>query len=337
MTIKDVAAMAGVSTSAVSRYLNGGSLSEAKRKVIQETIEKTGYLPTVAARMMRTGRQQQVGVLVPRIYSDSVTRIVEGINSHIQEKGYGTVLAVTGYEEESEIEYLSFLEKSGASGIILMGTEITEKRIEAYRKCETPLVITGQNIPGFFCVYHDDFYAVEELTRRMLKARGPRFAYIGIEDKDPQTGRARREGMLSAYRKAGFDEDMLLSVSCSSFEPESGYEKMKELLGKYIGEGEAPGIDGVVCATDGIAFGAMRAIYEAGYVPGKDIGIAGVGDSWMGLFFQPPLTTAHYYFRECGEEAAKMLMKLIEAAETGEEIPPRHVCLNYEIIERKSI
>ena len=303
--------------------------------------------------MMRTGRQRQIGILAPRIYSDSLTRIVEGINSYIQEKGYGTVLAITGYDEDTEIEYLSMMEKSGASGIILMGIEVTKRRIDAYKECGVPLVITGQNIPGFFCVYHDDFHAVKDLTNLMLKVRGSKIAYIAVDEKDPQTGKARREGMLSAYREAGYDEESLLHVKCSSFEPDSGYRAMKRLLlgdmsspdeiidgsdfSDFLSNPDAIPISGVVCATDGIAFGAMRAIYEAGLVPGKDIGIAGVGDSWMDLFFQPPLTTAHYYFRECGEEAAKMLMQLIDAEEMGETVPPRQLCLNYEIVERESL
>ena len=74
MTISDIAKMAGVSSAAVSRYLNGGPLSEQKRAVIQAVVEKTGYSPDTAAQTLRTGKVRQVGVIVPSISSQSVGR-----------------------------------------------------------------------------------------------------------------------------------------------------------------------------------------------------------------------------------------------------------------------
>ena len=78
MTIKEVAKLAGVSPAAVSRYINGGSISEEKRERVRRAIEETGYRPNPMARTMRTGRTDQIGVIVPRIYSDSVSQIVAG-------------------------------------------------------------------------------------------------------------------------------------------------------------------------------------------------------------------------------------------------------------------
>lgn len=74
MTISDIAKLAGVSSAAVSRYLNGGPLSEQKRAVIQAVVEKTGYSPDTAAQTLRTGKVRQVGVIVPSISSQSVGR-----------------------------------------------------------------------------------------------------------------------------------------------------------------------------------------------------------------------------------------------------------------------
>ena len=78
MTISDIAKMAGVSSAAVSRYLNGGPLSEQKRAVIQAVVEKTGYSPDTAAQTLRTGKVRQVGVIVPSISSQSVGQITGG-------------------------------------------------------------------------------------------------------------------------------------------------------------------------------------------------------------------------------------------------------------------
>ena len=330
MTIKDVARIAGVSQSAVSRFLNGGSLSQEKRERIQETIDKTGYKPTVAARMMRTGRQHQIGVLIPRVYSDSVAQIVTGINEYIQDYGYGMVIGETRYEEERELEYLALMEESGAAGIVVMGTELSTRRLAAYRGIRVPLVVMGQNITGIPCVFHNDFCALEELTGRVLKKWHSRFAYIGVDDRDPQTGTARREGMLSACRRAGYKKEDIL-IEYSDFTAMGGYNAIQRILKT------TKDIEGVVCATDTIAFGAMRALYEAGRVPGSKVGIAGVGGSQMAAYSLVPLTTAHYYFKKCGMEAAEILIKTIEAKMVGELLPAKQVCLDYKIVERASI
>ena len=88
MTISDIAKMAGVSSAAVSRYLNGGPLSEQKRAVIQAVVEKTGYSPDTAAQTLRTGKVRQVGVIVPSISSQSVGQITSGIAAELGASRY---------------------------------------------------------------------------------------------------------------------------------------------------------------------------------------------------------------------------------------------------------
>mgnify|MGYP000166986336 CR=1 FL=1 len=79
MTIKEIAQLAGVSSAAVSRYLNGGYVSEEKKEQIRKVIEETGYQPSAQARMLRTKKASLVGVVVPKINSESISRITAGI------------------------------------------------------------------------------------------------------------------------------------------------------------------------------------------------------------------------------------------------------------------
>ena len=95
MTISDIAKLAGVSSAAVSRYLNGGPLSEQKRAVIQAVVEKTGYSPDTAAQTLRTGKVRQVGVIVPSISSQSVGQITSGIAAELGASRYLMLLADT--------------------------------------------------------------------------------------------------------------------------------------------------------------------------------------------------------------------------------------------------
>ncbi len=330
MTIKDVAELAGVSQSAVSRYLNGGSLSEEKRRLIHKTIKQTGYKPAVAAQMLRTGRQRQLGVLVPKIYSDAAAQIVGGMTNMAQDRGYSIVVCETWYDERRELECLDLMVNSGAAGLVVMGTSLSEGRLRAYRECGAPLVVTGQRIDGVDSVYSDDFSAAKELALRLLAKRNGPFAYIAVDDKDPQTGRARREGMLDACREMGIPEEEAL-IEYSIFGATGGYEAAKKLLEKNAK------ITGLLCATDTIAIGAMKALCERERVPGRDVGVAGIGGSWMDVYSLIPLTTADYSFQRCGEVAAKMLFERINAEDEGETLPSRHRKLDYTIIERESL
>ena len=83
MTIKEVARLAGVSPAAVSRYLNGGPLSKEKKECIARAIEETGYRPNLMAKTMRTGKVRQVGIIVPRIFSESVNQVMDGITEEL--------------------------------------------------------------------------------------------------------------------------------------------------------------------------------------------------------------------------------------------------------------
>lgn len=316
MTIKQVAKLAGVSSAAVSRYINGGSLSAEKREKIRRAIQETGYRPNLMARSMRTGRGGQIGVIVPRVHSDSVSNVMHGISLTLSGAGYLTLLGDAEGRTEREMGYLEVMQNNQVAGIILMGTVLTPECLEALGSAKVPVVVTGQKLEGIPCVYHDDFHAAKD-SAALLTARGrKKIVYIGAMEEDLAVGRARRLGVQAALREAGLDADAL-PRKISPFHPDGGYENMLALLA------EVPGLDGVVCATDSMAVGAMKALREAGLRIPEDVSVAGIGDSWAARFSQPCLSGARLRFRECGQRAAGLLLDLIrgDAAETGVMIP----------------
>lgn len=328
MTISDIAKMAGVSSAAVSRYLNGGSLSEEKRAVIHKVIEKTGYRPDTAAQTLRTGRVNQIGVIVPKINSESVSQVTAGIASELDDSKYLMLLGATNSREERETNYLTAMQRNHVAGIILMGTVLTPSHVEAFRACNVPLVVTGQRFPDIPCVYNDDRNATRELAQRMLDRGRRRLAYIGVAEKDVATGKERRMGVQDALRAAGLEADKMPRM-CAGFDRQSGYSIMAELLAKY------PDVDGVICATDSIAIGALHALRDAGKSVPENVSLAGVGDSWAGTIVEPKLTTIHLYQSQVGVEAARMLLQMIEQKSTDG--PVRQMTLGYTLVERESI
>ena len=329
MTIKEVARLAGVSPAAVSRYLNGGPLSKDKKERVARAIEETGYRP-------RTGRVRQIGIIVPRIYSESVNLLMEGITEELLAMDYLTVLGYsdTNRDRDRELQYLDTMQNNRVAGIILMGTTLTDIKKSSLENCSVPLVITGQNFDGLHCVYHDDFNAMRELTELFIQKGGKKFVYIGAPESDLAAGLARREGAQEALRRAGFDADQL-PVRTANFNAQDGYAAMLKLLEKY------PDLDSVVCATDVIAHGAMKALREKGRRIPEDVKIAGIGNNWADLVSQPELTTVQLYQKRCGSEAARLLLKLIEREEQdagpNSEEEPGNVMLSYRIIERGSV
>lgn len=329
MTISDIAKMAGVSSAAVSRYLNGGPLSEQKRAVIREVVEKTGYRPDTAAQTLRTGRVNQVGVIAPSISSQSVGQLTAGIASELDARNYLMLLGNTELDEQRELGYLTAMQRNHVAGIILMGSYYSPQLARAFKNCRVPLVVTGQRFPDVPCVYNDDRSAARELAERMLQRGRKQLVYIGGTERDQATGIARRQGVQDAMNAAGMDGSQLPRICCSAFTMEEGERCMTELLTC------CPNLDGAVCVTDTVALGAMRALKKAGRTVGQQVSLAGIGDSWVGDVVEPGLTTVRFYQKQVGEEAARMLLQMLEQAEPN--TPVRQTTLGYTVVERGSI
>ncbi|MBQ1679219.1 MAG: LacI family DNA-binding transcriptional regulator [Oscillospiraceae bacterium] len=327
MTMKELAKLAGVSPAAVSRYLNGGPLSAEKRRVIRAAIERTGYQPDPAAQTLRTRSTDIVGLIVPKLDSESMSRLAAGASEVLDEAGFACQLGVSGNDPKKELAFLQLFQNRPAAGVILMGTVLTPELERFLQSTGMPVVVAGQNFKGVPCVYHDDYGAALELTRLVLSKGRRRLAYIGAIEQDAAAGEARRRGVQAGLREAGLDPE--LPVEISSFEVEGGRAAMERLLER------CPELDAVLCATDRMAFGAMQALREAGKRLPQDVAVTGIGDSWAGEHVEPHLTTARFYYKTCGESAARLLIDRINDKDRS--APMQQVVLSYTIQQRDSV
>ena len=327
MTIREVAQQAGVSTAAVSRYFNHGSLSEDKKERIRKTVERTGYQPSAAGKMLRTGRINQIGVIVSRISSEAVGELTDGVAGKLDGSSYMVMLGNCNEDEKAALRYLALMQKNHVAGIILMGMTYNAAFEKAFRECSVPLVVTGQDFPEVNCVCYDDFGAARDLAAEMI-ARGHRkIGYIGVTEKDPAVGIERKKGVRRAMDDAGLDGKKMPAV-IGQFTRESGAGGVMKLIAMD------PGIDGIICATDSIALGAMEKLKSLGRAVPADTAVAGFGDHWSDTITDPPLTSVHLYHKRCGEEAAEMILDIIA---NGQGEDRRLIRLGYEIAERKSL
>ena len=230
MTINEIAEMAGVSRATVSRYLNHGYVSQEKRERIKEAIEKTGYQPSTQAQTLRTKKTKLVGVILPKISSDTVSRMVAGISDVLSKRGYQLLLANTNNDIEEELKYLNLFKDNQVDGILFIATIFSARHKKILKECRVPVVILGQRLDGFSCVYQDDFHAALQITERMLR-HGRIPAYIGVTDRDEAAGLSRRKGFEAALAAAGIPMRPELMVE-GDFSIESGSKNMQSLLEK---------------------------------------------------------------------------------------------------------
>lgn len=322
MNIAEIAKMAGVSRAAVSRYFNNGYISAQKREAIRKVVEETGYRPSMQAQTLRTKKSKMIGVIVPKIASASIGKVVEGLLFALDEKGYQMLLAVTQNDPQKELEYLSAFRDKQVDGIILIATVSTMEHRRLLKSLTVPAVVIGQHMSGCSCVFHDDYHATYDLTKLLLEKGRRKLGYIGAIQQDKAVGEERYRGFRNAVCDAGCDELAKNSV-IASFTIASGYEKAGELL-KKCGE-----LDGMICATDTIAAGAMQYMREHGIKVPDQVLLAGQGDSEMARVMEPPLITVHYSYKKSGEMAVQMLMELMENKENA----IKEIKLGYRIME----
>ena len=325
MNISEFAEYAGVSKSAVSRYFNNGYLSDDKREKIEKAIEETGYSPSISAQAIKTRVTKLVGVIIPKLSSESCARITEGISQVLYEHGYQILLVNTANDYNKEIEYLDLFRQNRVDGVIFLATVFTDVHRSLLKKMHIPDVITGQEYKGFSCVCHDDFGAAYALTELMLHKGAVRPAYIGVTDDDKAAGEARHKGFLKALADNDISLDKHNSVT-AEFNIDSGYSCAKKI---FSGR-EHP--DCIFCATDNIAAGAILYCRENGIKIPEDVMICGVGDSKIGAITAVPLTSARLHYKTAGIEAAQMLLNSIGRASNV----PKIMKLDYEIVERES-
>lgn len=308
MNINEIARLAGVSRATVSRYLNNGYVSEEKKKVIRQVIEETGYQPSSQAQMLRTKKTKLVGVILPKINSNTISREVAGISDILTKKGYQIILANTNNDIEEELKYLSLFKDNQVDGVIFIATILTQKHKKMLKEYKVPIVLLGQLLEGYPCIYQDDYKAAAKLTEQMAES-GKHFGYITVTEQDEAVGQRRRAGVEETLQK--LEKELKPEcVKCGDFTVESGHWMTAELFQ------ENPNLDTVICATDTMAVGAMTWLKENGYRIPEDVQVAGLGDGYLGKIVEPKLTTVHFFYKTSGMEAASMLVDLMESEET---------------------
>ena len=240
-------------------------------------------------------------------------------------QNYQLLLINTANDNTREVRALDTLRHDTVDGIILIATMFTPEHHAVLQSLHVPVVIVGQQYPGFSCVFHDDFGAAQAATAHMLQKGRRKPGYLGVTLLDKAVGLARREGFDSALRDAGLVPQPQ-RMSIAKFNMESGYHQADQLFGR------APELDCLFCATDSIALGALQYCRSHSLRVPEDIMIAAVGDNRIGRVAYVPLTSAHLHYRTAGDKAARLLLDML----ADPHAEPQMIKLDYELKCRAS-
>lgn len=327
MNINEIAELAGVSRATVSRYLNHGYISQEKRERVKKVIEETGYTPSSYAQTLRTKKTRIAGVIIPKINSNTIGSIVSGLSRVFGENGYKVLLAVTENDEKKELNYLQIFQENEVDGIVLLGSILTKEHKKLIKQSKVPVVISGQRLQGCSCVYQDEESAAFDITNYVIKRKGTKWGYIGVDERDEAVGTLRKSGFLKALESAKLSRNKEAEF-IGPFQLETGYSGAKEIFAK------APDTNALFCGTDNLAIGALQYLKEIGKEIPKEVQVIGFGFSEIGQLVSPKITTVQYFYERSGEIAAKALLEQME--EKGKKGEWKEEKMPYQIISSES-
>ncbi|HAR4564046.1 TPA: LacI family transcriptional regulator [Staphylococcus aureus] len=199
--ISDIAKLAGVSKSTVSRFLNNGSVSKKTSEKLTKIIAEHDYQPNQFAQSLRARQTHLIGAIIPRMNSYAVDETIKGLAKQCQKYESQLILNYTGLNIEAEIQALETLARSKVDGIVLMATDITERHIEVINKMNVPIVIVGQQHEQLHSIVHDDYKAGQIIGEWIGQQGYQQVEVFSVSEKDIAVGIHRKRGLLDQLAK----------------------------------------------------------------------------------------------------------------------------------------
>jgi DNA-binding LacI/PurR family transcriptional regulator len=313
-TLEEVAALAGVGRGTASRVINGGEkVSERARQAVENAIAELGYVPNAAARALVTRRTDAVALVIAeseeRVFGEPFfAGIIRGIGSALGEADRQLVLLLAqASRRRGGLDH--YLTRQHVDGVLLLSLHADDELPDRIRAHGLPVVVGGRAHEGI----RSDFVDVDnvqgaELAVAHLVERGRRRIATIAGPADMAAGSSRFEGYVAGLAAAGRQVDEGLVVR-GDFSQEGGEAAMRTLLERH------PDLDGVFCANDLMAVGALGALRDAGRAVPGDVSVVGFEDAPIARSAHPPLTTVHQSPEEMGREMVAMLLETMASAD----------------------
>lgn len=309
VTLSDVARLAGVSTASVSRALNiPSAVSDEKRQRVLAAVERLQWIPNGAARALASTRSGTIGALMPNLWHQTFSTMVESLQDDLAAAGYTLLLGCWGTSQEREVGQALKMIERGIECLVLLGEEHSPQLFEALRQREVPYVVmfTSGRQSQHPCIGFDNYETFKTGVQHLLDQGHRRFAMIAqdshLNDRVQQRTRAARDVLASkgiAIRPQHYLETPNWTVTGGRL---AFLEVMK-------GEHRPTAL---ICSNDYLAVGALAEAKAQGILVPTQLSVIGFDDIEMASHTDPPLTTTKIPDVEIGRAVAKYIIDLLE-------------------------
>lgn len=309
-TIVDIAGLAGVSVSTVSRVLNRHPDVSAKTtQKVMAVIDKYGYVPNDSARNLKRESMKAVAVIVKGFSNPIFTSMLGIIQHELEQNGYTMLLSQVDTSQDEVASAVSLCKEKKPRGLIFMGGNFSHTR-DKLAMLDVPFVMltitmhSNVDRTAFSSVTVDDFAAGSAVAQKIMASGHKKLAAIGSNVNDTSISRLRIEGFRQALRDGGLYDGEEQIAYAGTFSYQAGYEAARSLLKKAE-------FTCLFCISDILALGAIRAIYDAGKRVPQDISVVGFDGIEEGRYFIPSLATMRQPEKEMAHESVRILLRHI--------------------------
>ena len=328
-TIKQVALLARVASSSVSRALNDHpDVSPEMRARVMSAVEKLGYEPDFLAQSLRLGATRTIGFVVRDISNPLFAGIVKGAEQELEGHGYSILLMNSLGDPMLDAKHVGVLRQRRVDGLILsLQSETNADTVRALKRHPNPIVLLDREVKGVpsDAVLFDHSTGVCEATSALLKLGHHRISLIVGAD-DTRGSRERAKGLKTAYSLAGVplhDDDI---VQVSSYSRDCGFEAANMLLDRAVPP------TALIAGNSQLGVGTLAALKERGLRHGEDVSLVICDDLELLRLMDPPVSVVVRDAEKMGTFAAELLLARLDDGES----PLRSVILPTHYVERLS-
>jgi len=328
VTIKDVAKLANVSISTVSRVINGSKpVSPEIAQRVVEVINETGYIPNPVARSLVMKKSRLIGAIVPDIATFYVGEILNAMEEIAKTYDYDILLFNSYGDVDREIEMIEKMVSKQVEGIVLMSHFPDERHFKLLNDNHMPSVLINRKTDNTdaLSVVIDHKSATKVATEHLLELGHEHIALIRCDSSEETFGNDQFMGYKDALSNKGIDYNPELVLE-GNFKAEEAYQVVTQLLQNK------PIPTGIVATTDDMAIGVINAVIDCGYKVPEDVSVVAFQNTRIASLFRPKLTTLAQPVYDMGAIALRLLIKKIQGTDTPEE----PVVVGFDFIQRNS-
>jgi LacI family transcriptional regulator len=331
VSIREVAARAGVSVATVSNVINRPEIVAQKtRDRVQAAITELGFVRNESARQLRAGRSRTMGLVVLDVANPFFTDLARGVEDEANKAGLAVILCNSDDQERKENRYLDVLEEHRVHGVLITPVAGAGTRLESLQRRGTPVVLVDSRSPsrGQCSVAVDDVLGGDLAMSHLLDIGHERVAYVAGPASIRQVV-DRHEGALRAVRRVGLAPEDLMVIETDALNVSAG----QRAGGSIAAMPASSRPTAVFCANDLIALGVLQEMTRNHIRVPEEIAIIGYDDIDFAAAAAVPLTSVRQPRQELGRTAARLLLE--EAADDGTH-RHRQVIFEPELVIRQS-